>query len=1051
MAVLTYLDRQYPLDRELVLGRHRGCGIRIEDGKASRRHVRVFRDEAGKWWAEDLESANGTVLNGRRFKGRVPLAHQDWLGIGSSRVLISLEESSARPAAEALVPKPAVPTPGLAPRPGMVETEAVPVLPEQPAEPAVADAPAPEVAAVPATVPAAKSTMPETEAVALLPDPALATSMVSGTAPPAPAPAVALVAKPAAKSSAPETEAMALPAKPALPETEAHPLAPAPPRAAAKSAAEPAAVRERARAAGPVDKPAASPRTRRGKPKSMDHLVGSLIGGCRLSAVLGNGRLGTVFRARQIALDREVAIKVFHPKRAVAGVSERFLREARTAGQVQHEGIVQVHECGQEGDRLWYSMELVEGETLGRLIKREGRLSLETALLVAERCALALQAAHARGLVHGDVRPGNIMLSTSGKIKLLDLGLAALLRPAEDEDEPDNPFDTSPFHASPERGQGAPSDLRSDVYSLGCTLYHLLAGGPPFTGETAEEIARAHAKAPVPDVRSLRPELPAKIDACLHQMMNKNPSWRFADMGEVIGELRALRESALKSRSAAVARGDSDDDDTDAERPRVVISGGRGAWWLMFLVAALAVAVVVGVLGQAPRWLRDLSAMFDAKPPRDERPLPPVVADPPIAIVAPPVTPLVVPRADPATAARSRWSEVQAAVERDQASNDWGAGERRLRDFLPRAGDSDVERNVRLAQAKLLLDGGLWYRKQRDALPKTDDPAALSTRLSGLARLRDVALSNDRADAEARYQEASALLTQRLTVARRSARQLLVDGKSAELPALATGLKPAFVNTPLAGAQRQFQAQCTEAAAVARLWPGTWAAAQGTLRKASGLDALAAGAALILSDDVDGGKRLLLAEPALAAGPGLKRREAVLGHAVAVLSFDDPGDITMIDAQQGGARLADGSLTANPGEAVALDCTVPLGGSDWEAALVLHLADARGADGKPISDGQAVISVQHGDDIELLVRIERSACLIKVHAGAGWQQQAPERPKTAPLRLRVQCRAGRVQVLFNDQAVFATDQCRVPADSRLRLAVAGMTWKLDDLLVVGGQ
>ncbi|MBO0699918.1 MAG: serine/threonine protein kinase, partial [Zavarzinella sp.] len=241
-----------------------------------------------------------------------------------------------------------------------------------------------------------------------------------------------------------------------------------------------------------------------------------LLGSYVLLDPLGEGGMAHVYRARNWKLDIDVAVKVIRQDRAAdPGAAGRFLREARALGAIDHRNIVRALDAGVEGGRLFCAMEYVPGTDLGRLLRDDGALPAETARAYATQLAAALDHISRLGLVHRDVKPGNVLVTADGSaVKLGDLGLARF-------DRPDGALAGltrvgvmvgTPDYVAPEQirdSRGA--DIRSDLYSLGATLYHMLAGRPPFDGPgTMEKLRRHQEEDPVP-VERLRPDVPADL------------------------------------------------------------------------------------------------------------------------------------------------------------------------------------------------------------------------------------------------------------------------------------------------------------------------------------------------------------------------------------------------------------------------------------------------------------------------------------------------------------------------------------------------------------
>jgi serine/threonine protein kinase len=265
------------------------------------------------------------------------------------------------------------------------------------------------------------------------------------------------------------------------------------------------------------------------------------LGRYQLLGKLGQGGMGTVFLANDTRLDRRVAIKVLPPESvhdpdAVA----RFQREAKALAKLSHPGIVQAFDAEEDNGRHFLVMEYVEGQSLLDVLKREGRIAPPYAADYIHQAAAALQHAHDKGLVHRDLKPSNLLLSPSGQIKILDLGLARFL-----QDQIGDPTKTregmgmgTPDYAAPEQFRDAHHvDGRADIYALGCTLYHLLTGQVPFPGSSLAEKYDAHEhKEPTP-IEELCPDVPTGLALVVRRMMAKRPSERFQRAAEAADAL----------------------------------------------------------------------------------------------------------------------------------------------------------------------------------------------------------------------------------------------------------------------------------------------------------------------------------------------------------------------------------------------------------------------------------------------------------------------------------------------------------------------------------
>ena len=281
-------------------------------------------------------------------------------------------------------------------------------------------------------------------------------------------------------------------------------------------------------------------------PASVDPLLETVLGKCQLLRRLGEGGMGTVYLARHLTLDVEVAVKVLPAALAQRDRAfvERFLREARTAAQVHHPNVVQVLDVDFLKGTYFIVMEYVEGETAGARLRRKRMLSERETVEIGLGVTAALEYARHKSIVHRDVKPENILISREGEVKLADLGLAKRVSGAAGSDLTlrDQALGT-PFYISPEQATNArAADHRSDLYSLGATLFHLATGRPPFEGHSAFHTMTMHLNEPAPELRAFRAELSFDLAALIKRLLHKNPGERLQTAGEVYLALRALHE-----------------------------------------------------------------------------------------------------------------------------------------------------------------------------------------------------------------------------------------------------------------------------------------------------------------------------------------------------------------------------------------------------------------------------------------------------------------------------------------------------------------------------
>jgi serine/threonine protein kinase len=365
-------------------------------------------------------------------------------------------------------------------------------------------------------------------------------------------------------------------------------------------------------------------------------VIPDTLGGYRVLGRLGRGGMGSVYRARQLSLDRDVALKVMAPQLASDPTFvARFCREAYAAAQLVHHNIVQIYDFGEQYGTHYFSMEFVDGTTLADLLKQKGRLEPEEAAGYILQAARGLKLAHDRGLVHRDIKPENLMLNRFGMVKVADLGLVKSV--AEQPDLPPAGQDPAgaledeagqagvraqvadsgslaaqvtradvamgtPAYMAPEQARDATHvDQRADIYSLGCTLYALITGGPPFKGKSALELITKHASEPIVPPALVIKGTPDKLSAIILKMVAKKAEDRFADLDQVIAALEAF----LSVRRAEPLT-DLPEDAGLLEQGLRALGGSTKARLRsmapMALAGACAVGVVLALLMGQLRW-----------------------------------------------------------------------------------------------------------------------------------------------------------------------------------------------------------------------------------------------------------------------------------------------------------------------------------------------------------------------------------------------------------------------------------------------------------------
>lgn len=263
------------------------------------------------------------------------------------------------------------------------------------------------------------------------------------------------------------------------------------------------------------------------------------IPGYKILRKLGSGAMATVFLARQISLDRLVAIKIL-PKRFSDNESfiERFYREGRAAAKLNDQNIVQAYDVGQAGEHHYFVMEYVDGETLYDAVTRDRYLDEHTALTILKQVASALRHAHERGFVHRDIKPKNIMLAANGTVKLADLGLArALSDHAVAEAEAGRAYGT-PFYISPEQIRGRVKiGPEADIYGLGATAYHMVTGRVPFSGKSPSQVMNRHLKDEIVPPDHVNSKLSAGMAQIIEMMLEKRPSDRYSTAADLMEDI----------------------------------------------------------------------------------------------------------------------------------------------------------------------------------------------------------------------------------------------------------------------------------------------------------------------------------------------------------------------------------------------------------------------------------------------------------------------------------------------------------------------------------
>ena len=305
-----------------------------------------------------------------------------------------------------------------------------------------------------------------------------------------------------------------------------------------------------------------------------DPRLGTEIAGYRIEERIGRGGMGVVYRAQHMNLQRRAAIKIIAPEFAdTKGFRSRFIREARIAAALQHPNIVTVYDAGQAGQTLYIAMQFIRGSDLAAILSEEGRLRPYRAIDVCRQVASALDAAHGMGLIHRDVKPGNVLIE-GRRAYLTDFGLTKRSGATKSGLTQAGELVGTIHYVAPEQIEAGEVDARTDVYSLACLLFHCLTGHVPFERETDVAVIYAHLSEQPPKLTDVRPELPAGLDAVIAKGLDKSPDRRFQSCSDLMSAARVVIDAAgpladthagerAACRSAATRR---------TSRPR---SGGR--------------------------------------------------------------------------------------------------------------------------------------------------------------------------------------------------------------------------------------------------------------------------------------------------------------------------------------------------------------------------------------------------------------------------------------------------------------------------------------------
>jgi serine/threonine protein kinase len=405
----------------------------------------------------------------------------------------------------------------------------------------------------------------------------------------------------------------------------------------------------------------------------------------KLMDVIGSGGMGTVYRGMDISLERAVAVKVMREDFAKSPqFVENFLREARAAAALNHPNVAQTYSFGEQNGRYYLVMELLPNGSLDDRIEREHRVSELEALDIGIQVASGLRAAHERGLIHRDIKPGNILFAQDGSSKVVDFGLARLETKAVAAAHEEGIWGT-PYYIAPEKVSDNKEDFRSDIYSLGGTLFHAIAGRAPFEAGTSTEVVLKHLRSPAVSLRAFAPDCTSQTAEVIGRMIKRDPAERHQSYDELLNDLAYARRFAQEKRPPAQVVADESE-----FSPAMLV----GTIVLMFVCAGLAVWIWLHrdkYFGgsEAPPGPEAAASTNAASKPPEPKPTPPPRPEPP----KPPPPPDFVAQVDRALEVAGRGQLAQALTQLEGAA----------KGLLP---DHALQPWVRLHQARLRILGG---------------------------------------------------------------------------------------------------------------------------------------------------------------------------------------------------------------------------------------------------------------------------------------------------------------------------------------------------------
>lgn len=322
---------------------------------------------------------------------------------------------------------------------------------------------------------------------------------------------------------------------------------------------------------------------------TIDGYIPTRLGAYQIVQKIGAGGMGNIFLAVDVYLDREAAIKILLPKYQSTELQERFIVEAKASAKLHHENIVTIYTFGETNNLPYFAMEYIPGSNLRNIVNKTGVLSVENTLSYAIQIASALEHINEKGIVHRDIKPSNIIVTDNGTVKVIDLGLAKDFVQQQDDELTKTGVTLGTFdYISPEQAiDPRHVDIRADIYSLGCTMFFMLVGKPPFADKNQNEKLRSHQSDTTPNIRLLRPKIPERLADIVMHCMEKNPDKRYQTPQELSRDLYiAAEEQGMRPSRYSLSKWHL------PSKSRLIIWKDRLAWALPIVLLFIAITVL---------------------------------------------------------------------------------------------------------------------------------------------------------------------------------------------------------------------------------------------------------------------------------------------------------------------------------------------------------------------------------------------------------------------------------------------------------------------------